>query len=966
MLKVLSQTKSKYSGGFSLTSRLDTNNLVKHDNNLYSIDANNLCITAMNKDYNIVNLVNIADEDNTWNNDIFLALNKLISNGDNNALYQKQLINYTKQFGANRIDNYISENKYNVFFYAPIYVESIDDIPESFNISVYFKNDKIDEKLIEKNIIVNISKEKRCLLYKYIKNYITTTEENGLPFNSFLKYEYKDNTKYINTKLSYLSLKNGNILEENKLGYKTLDEMAYDNKHIIKQIIPISFLFNINDVLSKLELRQLNNVPVYVSANYVLNSIKFPLSNMFLNGLTYSNYTYDWKENVIKTYDETYQKSTNESIYMIVNRENVWSLYNDIYLLDMSVNKNIYYANYINDYSDLILDIVTIDNVKYINVPFSDIYDHYTTEALSQYDKYYSSDWWKILNVNKTIADINNNYAYLNGIKYDINAILNYFDIDKSSISPLKYFTIDFELIYDDSKDVVNDINNNIEYVQEELHKTINTDDTIYYASLKELLIATYKKYGTRTVYVLSIEHNENIKFIDIIHDSKLISLYKNDKIILYKCIIDTIVEESIDTTSNYYNTTYTTTTAAPTSNIINIFYTTQQLAINGNNIITLNDNIIESFEKNTGDIKFTDISKSYDISIINGDLSFSIKINDNITILKRTKENTYAANVSINKNNINKIGKSLPNICIYHNNVNIEDTEMILTNDSIFKYSKRKTSKNESAVVISFINSPTMNKIYTANMKYKFNGITYTIQLNINVYTDVNKYNATYNQKIKYDYEISHNMLTFKILTSYSSLNTLFITNSEDENIENVHIINYDNGISAIDYIENNIMMFLPFMRLSLIDIYDNMVSNLMIICPQKTNDNSVYLYSNYKPAFDEYVKEADSIIMFSEHIELIDKEHTYDTELDKLRDFNISTDKNIIYKLYRQYLTEHIKYENISYKTSNNYTKEEYIDYVVNELFLKKYNIKTEHLLVGDIINNHIFYRKYILDLK
>lgn len=965
MLKVLSQTKSKYSGGFSLTSRLDTNNLVKHDNKLYSIDANNLCITALNKDYNIVNLVNISNEDNTWNNDIFLALNKLISNGDNNALYQKQLINYTKQFGATRIDNYISKSKYNVFFYAPIYVESIDDIPESFNISVYFKNDNIDEKLIEKNIIVNISKEKRCLLYKYIKNYITTTEENGLPFNAFLKYEYKNNTKYINTKLSYLSLKNGNILEENKLGYKTLNEMAYDNKHIIKQIIPISFLFNINDVLSKLELRQLNNVPVYVSANYVLNSIKFPLSNMFLNGLTYSNYTYDWKENIIKTYNETYQKSTNESIYMIVNRENVWSLYNDIDLLDMSANKNIYYVNYINDYSDLILDIVTIDNVKYINVPFSDTYDHYTTEVLSQYDKYYSSDLWKILNVNKTITDINNNYAYLNGIKYDINAILNYFDIDKSSISPLKYFTIDFELIHDDSKDVVNDINNDIEYVQEESYKIINTNDDIYYTSLKELLIDTYKKYGTRTVYVLSIEHNENIKFIDIVHNSnKLITLYKNDKIIVYKCIIDTIVEESIDITSNYYNTTYTTTTVAPTSNIINIFYTTQQLAINGNNTITLNDNIIESFKKNTGNIKFTDISKPYDISIINGDLSFSIKINDNVTILKRTKENTYAANVSINKNDINKIGKSLPNICIYHNNVNIN--EMILTNDSIFNYSRTKTSENESAIVISFINSPTMNKKYTANMKYKFNGITYTIQLNINVYTDVNKYNATYNQIIEYDYKISHNMLTFKILTSYSSLNTLFITNSEDENIEKVHIINYDNNISTIDYIENNIMMFLPFMRLSLIDIYDNMVSNLMIICPQKTNNNSVYLYSNYKPAFDEYVKEADSIIMFSEHIELIDKEHTYDTELDKLRDFNISTDKNIIYKLYRQYLNEHIKYENISYGTSNNYTKEKYIDYVVNELFLKKYNIKTEHLLVGDIINNHIFYRKYILDLK
>lgn len=187
--------------------------------------------------------------------------------------------NKLNEFGCRRI-SYKKHDNFQFMFFAPIYCDKFEDLPNIFLLKIRFFNDK-DEEVLSKDIHINISKEtKTNYLYLYLKNYLGKLNDNVMYIapksEDSLEFTYKlFGIDLVNSGFSTNEYTKTHTYIENPLNYdKSICYQWKDKKIVVKQIIPLSFVFNIDDFLSNYEKLYLRNMPFKISGSYINSNSK--------------------------------------------------------------------------------------------------------------------------------------------------------------------------------------------------------------------------------------------------------------------------------------------------------------------------------------------------------------------------------------------------------------------------------------------------------------------------------------------------------------------------------------------------------------------------------------------------------------------------------------------------------------------------------------------------------------------
>lgn len=280
MLKPLLRTIPNLSGNVKLCcSLIDFNKLSKdsYESNIRGAVLNPLSHTLYQKNIN-VSLLNssyeydlqkfyVAYSDNFFNS-CFEYDNKDIMKLDRTS--DMYLRNTDFEYGVKRVSYEKSGNQ--LAFFAPIYIDNINDIPDYFEIKLRLQT---PYNIIDKNIRVNIGINKDSkynYIYKYLSKYASNINDN---------VAYMDND---NKTVTYygIDLINGGFTKKTDSTIKSLFDIKmpiqmFDrtlmegfsfNQICMKQIIPLAFYFSPDDVLVDYEKELYKYATVKISGNY--------------------------------------------------------------------------------------------------------------------------------------------------------------------------------------------------------------------------------------------------------------------------------------------------------------------------------------------------------------------------------------------------------------------------------------------------------------------------------------------------------------------------------------------------------------------------------------------------------------------------------------------------------------------------------------------------------------------------
>lgn len=404
------------------------------------------------------------------------------------------------EFGVKRI-SYMKNNAQFAFF-APIYITSSKDIPQSFIISCKFVSGAYS---ITKKIRVNLSSNityKGNYLYKYLNKYVSKIDDNVI----FMKPITKQATYY------GIDLLNGGLVQ----GYDNIIGDLYKKQHTInsfdslinygfsrnnmamRQILPLCYLFNPLNLLSNYEKKRYSNASIQFSGYYInAKGTIQPLSDFYIDYDELSQNILEFNENTcnlvqkkgkidnIMDYSFPSLNEARISNYQFSSKlspmYNRWKLkFSDDkypYITNMSFafsknqGSNYNYREFISKYSPIPIcgNIINIEDTNKYNIllPVSKnktIYKDYNSNIIDSYKNIinnYCMNWFDISTMESDYgwiddiewADIKDNYCYYRGILYNLNEVYNYLKegyekIDKFAIivKPI-YKTIDSESI---------------------------------------------------------------------------------------------------------------------------------------------------------------------------------------------------------------------------------------------------------------------------------------------------------------------------------------------------------------------------------------------------------------------------------------------------------------------------------------------------------------------------------------
>lgn len=184
-------------------------------------------------------------------------------------------INYRNkdyEFGCKR-NSYFAYG-YQFSFFAPIYITDINDLPDYFDLHISIKPNN------EKIIRIHFGDD--SYINKYLSKYLKQIDDNVI----FILNESKRATYF------GIDVEHGgfvNIIDNNInyiFNYQTplnnfdsiINNGFVKNKLVIRQILPISFDFNIEDILSKIEYKQYSFFKLNkIYGNYIKNYDNLPL-----------------------------------------------------------------------------------------------------------------------------------------------------------------------------------------------------------------------------------------------------------------------------------------------------------------------------------------------------------------------------------------------------------------------------------------------------------------------------------------------------------------------------------------------------------------------------------------------------------------------------------------------------------------------------------------------------------------
>ena len=584
MFKPLLRTLPSLSGNFTIGCKL--NEIQRENSNEYytyvrTANLMPLQNSLFNKDINI-NLLNGKYEYDVQKyyyvySNYFYKVNYLYNNKNYKILDLESRYDYISdsrnkdyEFGCKRISNAATD--YTFSFYAPIYVDNNEDLPEYFII-----NFKVDNNII-RTLKIYINKEsKQNYLKKYLNLYINKIDNKVI----FCLPESLQATYFgIDVKRGGLTQYKDNVIGNIFINQTTINnfdnticEGFERNTLIMRQIIPLSFMFNLKDLFNDYEYEFFKGYKINVSGYYCTK-----------NDIKYDFYDFDidyWQSyNLFNKYDSQTGKyklskglndagkninimdvgypSLNESKYvkyMFTNKltpkyckfKMLYSDDNDPYITNLnfaysylenpnqkygyfpSMLKGIHSNAVIKD-KDLKLPIGNNINEYYkISKYFANTisYDSINFDKYKKLMENYCSIWYTPYTLNENNIDINDvikndnywvdvnyDYAYFKGILYNLSKIQKTYNIDKFGV----FSALDINYINE------SDLNSNFVYAKYVLSKNEESD----------ISINSYKM-----LYDMSLK--ENVLIEELKEDEETETEYINTEYVYYNKLIDNL-----------------------------------------------------------------------------------------------------------------------------------------------------------------------------------------------------------------------------------------------------------------------------------------------------------------------------------------------------------------------------------------------------------------------------------------
>ena len=190
--------------------------------------------------------------------------------------------NKNYEMGCKRVP--VSSTGYQFCFFAPIYIDNVKDIPDAFIIDVNFGDGK---NPIHKKLTFPISLEDGSSLYTYLKKYVEQITSQCI----FCKTDTCQAAVYgINVKQGGFTIATDNIIGNIFKTYmrvndvdKIITESFKRTKTIIRQIIPIAFMFNIEPILTLNEKKSLLNTKIHITGHYEKNGMRCDFADLYTN-----------------------------------------------------------------------------------------------------------------------------------------------------------------------------------------------------------------------------------------------------------------------------------------------------------------------------------------------------------------------------------------------------------------------------------------------------------------------------------------------------------------------------------------------------------------------------------------------------------------------------------------------------------------------------------------------------------
>ena len=539
------------------------------------------------------------------------------------------------QFGCKRI-SYLKSKSNQFAFFAPIYVEKLEDIKgKIFRIKITFSK----TNLMTRNIDIHISSSSESLfkdnrLINYLERYVSKIDDKVI----YCSPSYKNIYYGINLLEGGFIKVEDNISSNIYKKYYTINDFDCilndgfkRNNLMMKQIIPLSFIFNANNLLDDHEKIEFKNCQIKISGNWIDST-----TNEKIQFYDFSdNYTI-FKEKVTKLYNNDYYNFVSSDNIMSIGYPGFNESSSENYKYVNTISKN--YNRWKMKYSD--------DFIPYIvNLNYAFSINQESLYAYKEFPQFYSP-----------IAALCTNSKY--GGKYDIdfeenkeniNSIINdkyvcgFFNtltkMDKSS----KYIDI-FSPKYEEFwKDV--DLNDNKVYykgILYDFNDSYKKDDTL--SQIDKFSVFVIPQFS----YTLSTEYDQ--KYVETKY------LYENN---IEKDIVNLITENDPQDTTK-----------------LDYFYISNHLGQIKNNIALVKDPngeyyLNENLQQYTTN-RYYDVNDIYLLMYI---LSYSNQNTNNdsvITLLNNNYIEGYKLlNVCYNKNIISNIYNKINEIYEHHDKFN-------------------------------------------------------------------------------------------------------------------------------------------------------------------------------------------------------------------------------------------------------------------------------------------------------
>jgi len=894
------------------------------------------------------------------------------------------------EFGCKRL--YYSQNNYQFSFYAPFYIDDIKDLPEYFVITIELS------KNFKKTIKININKDDiRNYLKSYLKNYIKKLNNKVI----FCSPESKQATyfgidvhsggfvKYIDNVIGDL-YNNQNTI--NNFDY-TICKGFERNNLVMSQIIPLSFMFNINDMFNEIEYKFFNTHEIKIYGFYYN---KFGVKiNFYDFSINYYNYYHKYLK-----YDELSGKYTLNHKYLdngeklnIMNvnypslnegRFTKYRFTNKItpdycrFKLLYSDDDNPYITNLSYGYSyiqnpnfkygafpTMFKDITPVCIVKENSLILptgNNIKKYY---SVSNFDKYkmlmsnFYSSWFNVLYLNENIfnkdnywCDIINKHAYFNGVLYKLTN-----DVD-DSINKFGVF-INLSLNVVDNYTAANDITsvkyilskNKIDNKTTIKMKNISYNDTY----LKENLLGKYD-IVSELIYDTNLHYDD--KFSDYYYDFSIYSNNDNSKTRIFhvKNLFDHILnaynsrlwENSIDHDSytlvsiNDAKLTYNTNIYTENTNISNYLTYNKKLVKNTNGSYIIEDNY---YNKNKY-YKFDDI-----INILDNVYKLIYNYEDTDGYVVTDEINIIVNKLKTELDKVKIIGYELlpiyNNANIYKKYINNNTTfyKLIFDNeefkniyDQLYieaQFLKERTKLTDAYDILNEnIDKNNNFKIYIRN--YFISEQTLFTVLQNNEYIDKNDINSVNNTDATVIRNIYSSTWGYNITNSIESFNKYYM-NIFNESNKNKLIEDLKNILSTINSEDINI----SFEDLSL-----NELNNTIDKCNEYLFELKDTLYYSVKDKTYKYKKYNTNINKYEwVNIDINSDNFNYTYVHDNMNNkfINIQYEHIIMHNLISIYLS---LFDDINKNGSD-----------INTLFVNiSFNLVNNHFMYYDLMMNAI----------